>query len=307
MASFRDLWVPTLDLPRPIYIDADAGLLQTLDEAGLRITPYITGVEEGDEKILYRLAKTFIGRGAPRLAIDIAEELVRRKGIEESIWIRAQVAFQAGLYRKRIGDCLRKLGKYREAIAAYREVEASYSWLRLPIEILLRLPIEIGDIYFLMGEEDAAVSEFARTLSPQDLPTKRAVNLANLLSSKGMSEKALEILAAADRQYPGDPELLYTRGEIRLAARDLDGAEEDFQSVLKLAPDNGSALYNLARIDLLREDPAAALGHLRQARDRNEKSLKEILAQDPFFRQTAPGDSSLATFVKQMLGEGADE
>lgn len=73
---------------------------------------------------------------------------------------------------------------------------------------------------------------------------------------------------ALDRALELDPAhlgALYDRGEVRLNAGDLAGAESDFREVVRLAPERWAGHFRLADLAARHGDPAAFERHLMDA------------------------------------------
>ena len=81
-------------------------------------------------------------------------------------------------------------------------------------------------------------------LQPRD-PRPRVAEISTLLNAKRPQDarKAIDGAVSAD---PGNPDLLYLRGAVKMALRDLPGAEQDFRHTLQIKPDHVAAMSDLA-------------------------------------------------------------
>jgi tetratricopeptide (TPR) repeat protein len=96
------------------------------------------------------------------------------------------------------------------------------------------------------GRVDEALAAIRQEikLQPRD-PRPRAAEVMTLLNAK-RSQEALGAVDGALSADPGNPDLLYLRGAVRMALRDLPGAEKDFRQTLQLKPDHLAAMSDLA-------------------------------------------------------------
>ncbi|HEY3570150.1 MAG TPA: tetratricopeptide repeat protein [Thermoanaerobaculia bacterium] len=108
-------------------------------------------------------------------------------------------------------------------------------------------------------------------LQPKD-PRPRAAEIMTLLNAKRPQDarQAIEGAVSAD---PGNPDLLYLRGAVKMAQRDLPGAEQDFRQTLQIKPDHIAALSDLAVL-------LSSNGKKDEARQLLQKVL-EIRPDDP--------------------------
>ena len=108
-------------------------------------------------------------------------------------------------------------------------------------------------------------------LQPRD-PRPRAAEVMTLLNAKHPQE-ALKAAADALSAEPGNPDFLYLRGAVKMALRDLPGAEQDFRQTLQVKPDHVAAMSDLAVL-------LTASGKKDEARQLLQKVL-ELKPGDP--------------------------
>ncbi|MFL6237792.1 MAG: tetratricopeptide repeat protein [Thermoanaerobaculia bacterium] len=123
------------------------------------------------------------------------------------------------------------------------------------------------------GRVDEALAAIRQEikLQPGD-PRPRAAEVMTLLNAKRPQE-ALTAVDGALSGEPGNPDLLYLRGAVRMALRDLSGAEQDFRQTLQAKPDHVAALSDLAVL-------LSSNGKKEEARQLLKKVL-EIRPGDP--------------------------
>jgi tetratricopeptide (TPR) repeat protein len=96
------------------------------------------------------------------------------------------------------------------------------------------------------GQPDEALAMIRQEigLAPTD-PRPRPAEITVLLTAKRPQE-ALIAAENALKADPGNPDFLYLRGAVRMALRQLPGAEQDFRQVLQAKPDHVAAMNDLA-------------------------------------------------------------
>lgn len=100
-------------------------------------------------------------------------------------------------------------------------------------------------------------------LDPDSWYVHRA--LGESLSASGQPEKAIAEYQAAIQKQPNNPDLYESLGDEDQKMSRFSDAAKAYQQELKLSPDNGIALYNLGKIQVETDDPAAGVAMLRRA------------------------------------------
>jgi Flp pilus assembly protein TadD len=121
------------------------------------------------------------------------------------------------------------------------------------------------------GDREAALRTAELLAEVRDGDTSALVKAARLLQDSGRPASAAACYEAALRRSGPDPDLLGYLGTARLAAGDLDGAEQALTEVLNSRPDDPRAYFFLGNVALLRDDEAAARSWYRQALEREPK------------------------------------
>jgi tetratricopeptide (TPR) repeat protein len=123
---------------------------------------------------------------------------------------------------------------------------------------------ELGEVLDVHGFEDPAIFcyEQARRLDPGDW---RWPYFAAIVLRASDPAAAHTLLSAAAALEPGYVPIHIYMGLGRFLDEDLAEAERHYRHALTLEGDHANALIGLARIDVARGDPSAALAHLRRA------------------------------------------
>jgi tetratricopeptide (TPR) repeat protein len=112
-----------------------------------------------------------------------------------------------------------------------------------------------------------------------NVPARTA--LGRLYLFGGAPERAMETIKPSIDKHPADAGLLTVRAAARVQLKDADGALQDAQQAVQLAPDNEDAVAVLAGIYKSREQPEKARDILENAIKANPKTadLRLALAQ----------------------------
>jgi len=154
------------------------------------------------------------------------------------------------------------------------------------------LLLQLSSSLVAAGQPERALQLLERVPAGTDLRRRRDVLQVIAMVR---SEKAAEALAAARRLAAADqtdPFYQSLAGAAAVNAGDLRTARTFFGRAVELAPDNAASHMNLARVDLLEKNPAAAIERLERALQLrpDDASVLVALAQ----AQLAQGDSELA-------------
>lgn len=179
--------------------------------------------------------------------------------------------------RELLGHLLFDLGRRAEARVAYQGA--------LLVEPDAAVEARIG-----LARLDAEAGEFDRaTKWLTEVLEKQPNNLYALLSrasielrrgTAGGAERAILDTAKAMAIDQKSSAVLYLRGSSFLAAGKLGAAESAFQLLERRHPDVPLAWYGYARVASARGDRAAALGHLRIARDKARERAEDFRSAD---------------------------
>ncbi len=194
------------------------------------------------------------------------------------------------------GNRAAREGKYADAITSFREActeaptlarahallgnalwanlkptEAQAAWteaLKLdPNELdatlgMSRVELHAGSAAAAITRLDAAVS---RAPGRADLLTARALARVSR-NETGDLAKAVEDAEVAYRAAPKDPDVLYTRGSVLIAARRFNDAQSTLDALERATPRSPLAPYGLARLAAAQSRKTDVMLHLRASR-----------------------------------------
>ena len=125
-----------------------------------------------------------------------------------------------------------------------------------------RSPDDI-ETYRLQGDVAMAKKSYAEAISAyqsahaKQAQTESLVRLTQAFQQNGNNAKALELLAAWVKTYAKDETAIKALGEAQLRANNLKAARLSYENVLKLNPNDLTALNNLAYLLVKDKDPSA--------------------------------------------------
>ena len=148
----------------------------------------------------------------------------------------------------------------------------------------------------------AALTEFEQMSERAELTPDLVRLHAQLHTSVGQNDGALEALRAGLERFPEDRELRLTYARLLLQQRELEAAREQFGIMLAQAPDDWEILLSTGLLDLETENYESAIGIFEQtlAAGMNEddshfylgyanQQLGDVLAAIEHFRQVRQG------------------
>ena len=153
---------------------------------------------------------------------------------------------------------LQARGAIREALAQARELVARRPTMMASLKKLAFLERAVGDI-------DAAVDTLLRAfaISPEDTDTQAL--LGAYLNEAGRPAETVEVLESfVERERP-DEDVATAYGIALAQLRRYDESLAVFARVREIDPSNAMVLVNMATVDLMRGDDAAAAARLREA------------------------------------------
>ncbi|MBS1151675.1 MAG: hypothetical protein H6Q89_3373 [Myxococcaceae bacterium] len=179
-----------------------------------------------------------------------------------------------------LGNALWASGKTAEALAAW-----SAALERDPNELDAALGLARGELQ--AGATPAAIDRLTAALlhapGRADLRTARALALVRR-NAAGDLAKATEDSEAAYRVSPKDPDVLYTRGSVLIAAHRFNEAQSTLDSLERASPRSPLAPYGLARLAAAQSRKTDVMLHLRAARTAAGATWQPApVAADPAF------------------------
>ena len=179
-----------------------------------------------------------------------------------------------------LGNALWAGGKNVEAVASWTEA------LKLdPNQLDAALGLSRGELQ--TGATGAAIDRLSIALvkapGRSDLRTARALALVRR-NAEGDVAKANEDAEAAFRASPKDPDVLYTRGSVLIAAHRFNEAQSTLDALERAWPHSPMAPYGLARLAAAQSRKTDVMLHLRAARAAAGSNWQPApVAADPAF------------------------
>jgi tetratricopeptide (TPR) repeat protein len=179
-----------------------------------------------------------------------------------------------------LGNALWASGKSPEALAAWSQaLKLDPGQLDAALG-LARHDLQTGATAAAIDRLDGAL---LRAPSRSDLRTARALALIRR-NAEGDVAKANEDSEAAFRASPKDPDVLYTRGSVLIAAHRFNEAQSTLDALERASPRSPLAPYGLARLAAAQSRKTDVMLHLRAARSAAGSTWQpEPVAADPAF------------------------
>lgn len=225
-------------------------------------------VNEQPENITARRAygSTLLRLRDARAAVAVLEPLLEL-GDDD-----AQVYALIGSAYMQMGDVEKAQGFLEEAVT------------RAPDANGVRTQLAIG--HFALGEKENAISELENILEEDPSQLRAAIMLSLIEQREGNFQEALGWADKVVGILPNSPIGYNMRGSVRVALKDLDEAQKDFEKALDIEDDFQLARGNLAQLERLRGNKKEARRLfqyiLNQERDNTRAlvSLTEMAMQD---------------------------
>jgi tetratricopeptide (TPR) repeat protein len=126
----------------------------------------------------------------------------------------------------------------------------------------------IADLYLLHGQPEKAEPLYLELLRRfPNIPGLRE-RLANIYIRQDRNAEAEKLLEEISRDHPTDPATHFFLGSLAYEARQYDKAAEHYQTALQLNPDFEPLYYDLAGVQIARNQPAEAVTLLEKARSK---------------------------------------
>ena len=279
------------------------GLPLVLSGIFLRATPFHgQSREASDAESLQREAKLATDRGDLDRAVNLYNQIVK---------LEPRMAEA----RSNLGMIYFTQRKFREARQSFEEALRLKPGLAQPRTFLGITHAELGQC---RQAAPLLISAFARPLAPE-LHRLIGLHLVGCYDKLGETMKAVEVLVELGREYPSDPDVLYSAarfysdlstdalltlrrhnpdsyrfyqilGEIMEVRGDYTRAEAYFRAVLEQNPETPGVHYELGKIILLASHDAGA-------RERARKEFEAELALNP---DNAAAEYQLALLARRL-------
>lgn len=165
--------------------------------------------------------------------------------------------------RSNLGAALVRDGQFADAIAEY-----NLALRKLPNNTQVRMNLALA--YYKLGRMPEAVAQLEVLHKMQPLELKPALLLADCLLETNQPRKAVDVLAPLGEEYPEDHALIYAMGMALMKDNRNQEAQVWLDRILRDGESAESA-FLLGQGELLRNDLAAAAGHLARAVELNPK------------------------------------
>ncbi len=135
--------------------------------------------------------------------------------------------------------------------------EQSYEKARVEFQNALQIDPKDAEAHYQEGVVEEKLDRYVQAaqsyqaaldVAPEHDYLEATIALAKLLAVYGAPERSLELVKAAFKKHPDDPELLVLRALAREQQKDVAGATADAEHAVRLAPRNEDALAALAGI-----------------------------------------------------------
>lgn len=161
-------------------------------------------------------------------------------------------------------------------------------------------PYLLGLVHLADDEKQRAALALQKVTeeTPRFLPAW--LELIKLNLSEGHFSETDEFLRQALREFPEQPDLLYTQGLLQEARGQTDSALETYLQVLTLEPAHALAHYRLAIVELKRNRPAAATVELRRLILANPDDLAALKALGYAYHRGQETDKASEAYLRAL-------
>ncbi len=204
------------------------------------------GDEGGDRtglRLLVEYGRLLVGAGRHADALPYLEAATRLDSEDKRNW---QQLGQALAVLGRTEEARQALARFEEIVAREGPVSALEARLERDLEDPTGRELRRASELASAGRFDEALEVLRREalLVPAD-PRPRLLESRILLQAE-RHEEALAVAEGLVAALPENADAVYQRGAVRVATRDLAGAEADFRRALELAPEHTAAMSDLA-------------------------------------------------------------
>jgi putative PEP-CTERM system TPR-repeat lipoprotein len=243
----------------PAQLLAGAVLVQTKEYA--QAQTYIDGVlKVMPQHALARTLKATVlmGTGHADRAIDLIQPLLGEAKPSSALLV---LAGQAYLAKGDVAQAREYLGRAASAAPDSADARA-----------------KLGAVRLMSGEAGAGFAdlEAASQLDQNSIQADLIQVFAHMRRNE--PEQAMKAFAVIERKWPDDPQTWNIKGSLFQGLGNVAEARSAYEKALTLRPDFLIALVNLARMDLARNDAAAARARFDQWLAKNPNNVEALLA-----------------------------
>jgi tetratricopeptide (TPR) repeat protein len=192
--------------------------------------------------------------GEATAAVKLVPDSPYAHGLRSTVCYHAQLsacaAREAGIFVKLrpedagayilLGHALEMQANFAESLQAYREAKRLHAGYSAIYE-------GMGRVYGQMGEFEKAVQAFEQAIRMEENAPEYSCELAQLYLAEGYTRKAIDTLMKAKTRDPDCLKVLLALGNAYLAAERYPAAIQEYQELLKKAPDLEIAGAQLAK------------------------------------------------------------
>jgi len=219
-------------------------------------------IERGNRDYLRTLAQAQLAAGKTADAESTLEELLQSDSTD-------------GLASLIMGRVLVKEGRFAEAISYFHR--AVYGqWDAAAAANRLRARFELIDLLAQRNSKEELLAELLPVQDRASRDLKTQIRLGRLYLLAGSPPRAAVVFRGILRDFPANADVYAGLGEAEFAQSNYRTAQRDFQTALRLAPDDQATRQSLDRCnELLMLDPALR-GLSREEYFRRSRKLVEL-------------------------------
>jgi putative PEP-CTERM system TPR-repeat lipoprotein len=203
------------------------------------------------------LASTLLKSGDARAALAVLGPALGDDKDPQLLGIAGEAAMRAGDFGKATG---------------YLEKASTLT----PKASALRTSLGLSRIG--MGERERGLAELELASQLDDATLSSGVALVTSALRLHQLDKALQAVAALEKQHPADPMVQNLKGLVYLGRNDVATARASFDKALAMAPGYFPPLDNLVKLDYLQHKPDDAQKRLEAFVAKNPKSIEGLSA-----------------------------
>jgi tetratricopeptide (TPR) repeat protein len=283
------------------------------DQRGRSIEVLRKTVEENKKYTIAtkRLADLYLTERNFEEAARLADDVLRRNGSDfEARLIKGRIFLEQNKPVDAIAD-LQKVVKTRPAFSLGRyylglayaqaresqKAEAEFVTAVQNDETFLLPYIPLAELKLNQGSSEAAIRYARKALADVSLSQAHLILSRAYINQRAFENAAQEVEAYL-KQHPGSASGLYHLALLRLAQKDLAGAEAVLNNALKIDPENRDLVSLMARIQIQLNRPERAVDTVRQAiaRSPGNADLYRALAETYWAERDYP--KAEAAFLK---------
>ena len=141
---------------------------------------------------------------------------------------------------------------------------------------------EMGDLHAQAGRLPEARAAWRKSLPDKVREPGATLTIAEQFLHLGLYDEAALEVDNVRVSVPDDPQAYYIMGQVALARRDPEHADEELLAALRTGGEQPAIYYGLAQSSLMKDDEAGALAYLEKVFAANEPALRSALQAQLF-------------------------